>query len=288
MTREFHDLSEALLNHESGGTTLWGNLGYWATAHTYPEACAALADELGSRLQLGPDTRLIEVGFGCGDALLHWMRTYGVQTLAGLNLSQSQTCHAQARLTAEGHAEIASRLHVGSVIELQDFAGSLPWSATAIAALDCAYHFPSRERFLDDAAALLPVGGRVGVTDLLLARPPRGIEHVVLRVICRLARIPRDHLVTEPELRQQWQRAGFEVTYLHDLSAGVMRPFGNWLDGYRCQFSRDGRGPQWRKYRATAAVLHWADARDLLRYAVCVGRRAPPEPTTAAASPHAG
>lgn len=287
MTREFHDLSEALLNHESDGNTLWGNLGYWATAHTYPEACAALADELGRRLQLGSDTRLIEVGFGCGDALLHWMRTYGVQTLAGLNLSRSQTDYARLRLTAEGHAKIADRLQAGSVTELLDFAATLPWSATTIAALDCAYHFPSRVRFLDDAAALLPVGGCIGFTDLLLARPPRGIEHVVLRVICRLAQIPRDHLVTVHELRQQWQRAGFEMTYLHDLTAGVMRPFGNWLDGYRRQFGRDGRGPKWRKYRATAAVLRWADARGLLCYAVCVGRRAAPESSTAAASPHA-
>lgn len=277
MVREFHDLAERLLNLESDGVTAWGNLGFWATATTYPEACAALADQLAERLHLEPDTRLIDIGFGCGDQLRHWMTRYGVQTLAGLNLSQSQTRHARQRLIADGQTSVAAALRQASVTELRPYAGSLPWTATTLVALDCAYHFPSRPRFLEDAATVLPPGGRLGYTDLILARPPGTVgERVALQVICGMARIPHSHLIAETEVREQWCRAGLELQCFDDLTADVLRPFGDWLGRYRQQYGgREGR-LRWTKYEATARVLRWADQRRLLRYVVCVGQRAGP------------
>lgn len=278
MPREFHDLAESLLNHESGGTTAWGNLGDWGEATTYPRACVALADQLGQRMALGPDTRLIDVGFGCGDQLLHWIHRYGVRDIAGLNLSHSQTALAQQRLTEQGQAATASKLSSGNVSDL------LPWARrmalprpNALIALDCAYHFDTRQQFLTDAATLLPTGGLLGMTDLLLARNRYALhERAALAAMSRLSHLPRANLVTAETYREQWQRAGFVIESFVDLTDRVLLPFGQWLRRYKATTPATGRA-RWLKYDGTAAFLRWAAQRDMLRYVLCIGRRVPSE-----------
>jgi cyclopropane fatty-acyl-phospholipid synthase-like methyltransferase len=274
MPDEFHNLAERLLNHESEGRTVWGNLGHWRTAHSYPEACAALADQLAERMRLNPDDRLVDLGFGCGDQLLHWHHQYGVQWMAGLNLSQSQTQLARSRLEAAGLS--TGRLCAGSAATLSAWAAATRITAvSAVVALDCAYHFENRAQTLCDAAALLRPGGRLGVSDLILARPPRGaVEHSALWMMCRLSRIPAHNLLIEDGYRAQWHAAGLEITDWKDLTPHVFRPFGDWLHRYRAAMPpARSAGARWGKYTATARFLAWADRRRLLRYIVCVGTR---------------
>lgn len=278
MKREFHDLAETLLNHESssesGGATAWGNLGYWEHARSYPQACAALADQLGTRLQLGADTRLLDIGFGCGDQILHWRQHYGVREITGLNLSRSQTDFARRRLADAGAAETAGRLHAGSVAQLTQWATNIGLQkADAILALDCAYHFPSRRKFLAGAAALLGPGGRLGVTDLVLAQQPLAFwKRAPLRLMTHFCHIPWHNLVDADTYRAQWREAGFALEFCADITEQVFAPFGQWLRRYRAALNPALAGPaDWRKYEATAAFLYWAQRQQVLRYIVCTG-----------------
>lgn len=281
MTREFHDLAEAALNHESGGQTCWGNLGLWHGAQTYPEACTALADVLGQALRLGPGSRIVEAGFGCGDSLLHWRRRYGVQAIAGLNLSESQTASARQRLLAAGEPDIAQAITRADVRQLPAWArqqGSGGLSAPdTVLALDCAYHFSDRDQFLLDAAAVLPAGGRLGLTDLLLSRSDLGArERLPLRAFAHLARIPWDNLLTEAPYRARWRAAGFEIEHFEDLTPAVFPGFGLWLRRYRAGLSPEQRrAVNWTKYTATAQVLRWAWKHRVLRYVLCTARKLP-------------
>lgn len=276
MPREFHDLAERQLNHESGGATAWGNFGDWQTAQTYPAACTALADQLGTRLALSARSRVMDVGFGCGDQLLHWVRHYGVRQLAGLNLSSSQTDFARQRLADAGHPNIAAALMVGSARDLvpRATAGGQARPDTVIA-LDCAYHFESRTRFLTDAANVLAPGGQLGVTDLVLARDTRPWRHAAaLMFMTRSARIPRANLVTADTYRAQWRQAGFAEPAFVDISEQVMLPFGDWLRRYKQSLAPALRARiNWRKYDATAAFMRWACRERVLRYIVCVGQK---------------
>ena len=43
---------------------LWLNFGYWKTARTYPEACAALALRHAEAAALSPEDEVLDVGFG--------------------------------------------------------------------------------------------------------------------------------------------------------------------------------------------------------------------------------
>ena len=277
---EFHDLAETALNLESadleGGRTSWGNLGFWDGARTYPQACQALADQLAQGLRLGAQDHLLDVGFGCGDQILHWRRAYGVREIDGLNLSASQTALARQRLLEASETCIADRLHQGSVAHL------LPWAQRVsfgrpdvILALDCAYHFASRRQFLSDAAALLGPDGRLGVTDLILARRPLPPWHAApLGVATRLARIPWQNLRDADAYRHEWEQAGFRIEHYVDITEQVFRPFGDWLRRYRASLGPErAAGIQWRKFELTAAFLNWAQRHQILRYVVCCGRQ---------------
>lgn len=276
MSGEFHDLAEAALNLESGGRTHWGNLGDWQDARTYPEACEALADRLASGLRLDETTRLVDVGFGCGDQILHWIRRYGVRHVAGLNLSHSQTELARRRVAADGHSDIASGLQQGSVDALAAWAartGQAP--VDAIVALDCAYHFPSRRSFLRQAAEVLRPGGRIALSDVMLARPTLPLHRrALLGVMGHFSRIPSGNLVGRDDYLAQWRDAGLQVEAFEDITEHVFQPFGTWLSRYRASLDPDvARRIDWKKYRATAAFLRWADREQVLRYVSCVGVR---------------
>lgn len=282
--REFHDLAlAAALNHESdaGEHTHWGNLGLWSRpGMRYADACAGLADRVVQGLGLGPDTRLVDVGFGCGDQVLRWISRYGVRRVHGLNVSRSQTALARQRVAAAGHGDIAQQLEQGSATDLYAW-----WSARAAAgvkadavvALDCAYHFaPSRRVFLRQAASVLRPGGRLALCDVVLARADLSLrQRAVLAGMARLSHIPAANLLTAKDYRLQLGRAGFEIEHFDDLTAAVFTPFGEWLDRYRAALHPAlRRRVAWTRYRATASFLRWADQERVLRYVVCVaGRR---------------
>lgn len=281
MNSEFYDLAELALNYEAkdgngAPMSAWGNLGYWDGARSYPQACQALADQLAQGLRLSHQDRVLDVGFGCGDQILHWRRAYGVQDIDGLNLSASQTALARQRLAQGAEAPLAARLRQGSVAQL------LPWARRTglsrpdvILALDCAYHFPSRRQFLADAAALMGPGGRLGVSDLVLARHPLPPWKAgPLRVATRLSRIPWHNLCDAEDYRRQWGQAGFRVEHFVDITEQVLSPFGAWLRRYRAALDPAvAQAVNWRKFQATAAFLRWAQSRHVLRYIVCCGVR---------------
>lgn len=216
------------------------------------------------------------MGFGCGDQVLRWREHFGVREIDGLNLSHSQTAFARERTAQHGHADLAPRLHVGDARSLGAWARQTGVAPDTVLALDCAYHFPSRADFLAAACQLLPPGGRIGLTDLVLARdslhPLR--ERLPLRVIAGASHIPHANLVTESDYRAHWTRAGIQVETFHDLTPQVFQPFGDWLRRYGAGLDpAAARSVRWGKFTAVARFLAWAQTRGVLRYVLCTGRK---------------
>ncbi|MEL6875501.1 MAG: class I SAM-dependent methyltransferase, partial [Pseudomonadota bacterium] len=261
---EFHDLAEIALN--SNGEA-WGNLGYWKEETEYSAACAALARLLGDAVQLDTESVIMDAGFGCGDQLLMWLDHYHIAGLYGVNNSHSQTAFARQRLTETGHGQIADQLHEGDVNDPAhwDFGTGTP-SVNRVIALDCAYHFPDRERFWQQTARALQPGGRVGVTDLILTDHYHqgGVGSLVLRAMLKASRIPSQNMIGEKEYIRSMEQAGLEQIELQDISSDVLPAFGKWWQTYQ----RTARLP-WSgrlKYGITARFLDWAWRKNLLRY----------------------
>jgi microcystin synthetase protein McyJ len=144
---------------------LWLNLGYWAEANTYPDACAALASKLAERAELGPSDEVLDVGFGYGEQDFYWVNTLGVRRIVGLNVTPLHVELAQRRVKARGLGErIDLRLGSATAVPLDDS------SVDKVVALESAFHFNTREVFFREAWRVLRPGGVLCLADMV----PRG------------------------------------------------------------------------------------------------------------------
>jgi ubiquinone/menaquinone biosynthesis C-methylase UbiE len=282
---EFYNLSERILNT---GDLYWGNLGYWQRGSDYSNACAHLARSLAEAVDLDQNSWVFDVGFGCGDQLLLWLREYRVEFLCGINYSVSQTELAQQRLQQAGYKKAANNIHQGNITELDHYSDSYSdrhleshtKNINRILALDCAYHFPSRKQFIEDSYRILKVSKnddyskKIGFTDIVLANTASGKalpwgKRILLNTMLRLSQIPQENIITLQEYEQQLQQSGFEQVSSQDISEHVFLPFGDWLVSQedRIKKSTDKRSI-WLKYKVTSAFLAWAYNNEILRYVI--------------------
>ena len=275
MSQEFHDLSEELLNSEN---QYWGNLGYWKSHQDYSSACSALADELAIAVQLDDTSNVFDAGFGCGDQLLLWLQKYRVNSIQGINYSDSQTRLAQNRLGKSCFSQAVNEISYGSVAEMdENLPSHLIHDINVVLALDCAYHFPSRTQFFTSSYKKLKDAGRIGLTDILLSDVQVSLfKRFVLRTMLFLSRIPQGNIVTVSTYNKELSDAGFENIIIRDVSDQVFTPFSDWLYEFKKGEGRLRSSSKftWLKYDVTAKFLKWADLNNILRYAIITADKA--------------
>ena len=143
----------------------WCNLGLWrgdaeGESPGYDAACAQLARALGAHAALSSDDTVLACGCGRGAELHLYKREFGVRHVTG-----AERDAAAARAFAPTHNV---RLVTAPAETLGErFAQRGAFSA--VLALDTVYHFDRAHFFATCAEKLLLRGGRVAVTDVLLA-----------------------------------------------------------------------------------------------------------------------
>ncbi len=203
-----------------GGRLL--NFGYWAAgAATQQVAARALVHQVAQLANLQSAETLLDVGCGFGEAALILHRKYQVEQVVGVNVTGCQLEFARARARA---------LRVqGNVRFCFGDATQLPFDDSTfdhVVALESAFHFDSREAFMEEAARVLKPGGRVTLADVVPLKSKKGLLRKY--AASRLWLFPITNAYGAEQYVYKLGKAGFESIELRSIGAAVYPGYVDW------------------------------------------------------------
>ena len=203
--------------HSFSERGLYLNLGYWAEARTIDEACEAMVERVGRTRGITSADEVVDVGFGFAEQDIYWARRFAPRRIIGLNITPEQVRLARARVLALGLDDRID-LREGSAT-----ATGLPDACCdVVTAVECAFHFHTRERFFAEAARLLRPGGRLVLADSIPTRPdPDPWQHPLQTLSSAIVRsllsVPRANVYTRDVYAAKLAAAGFEGVQVESI-----------------------------------------------------------------------
>ena len=231
---------------------LWLNLGYWDKARTYPEAASAMAQQLGEAAQLGPQDRVLDVGFGFAEQDFYWIERFRVAHITGLNVAPLQVERARRRVCARKLTDRID-LRLGSATQIPFDSGTF----TKVTALECAFHFMTRELFFHEAFRVLAPGGRLALADGIPA-PGQDAPNLLTKLILRGWATPIENYYDRDVYKQKLEACGFVNVQYRSIAVDVFPGTLKYKELRRAGFSlEDAAIPELDARERAQALKKW-------------------------------
>ncbi|KAG8913731.1 hypothetical protein FRC00_001735 [Tulasnella sp. 408] len=203
----------------------------------FPDACEALASKVISAARCVPGGHVLDVGHGSGDSLiLHalYPSSPKLERLTGITSNKDQYEEAARRVQdtcRRGATDIKLQLYHGDAVFHQsnappthlhplDPSSTLP-PFTAITAIDCAYHFRSRNKFLQQSFVRLAPGGFIALADMNLVPTRSPLRRALARVLCVILGVPWENMISPSAYAQQLTDTGFADVEVEHIASEV-------------------------------------------------------------------
>lgn len=188
-----------------------------------------------------PSERFADVGHGTGESLIVLLSHPSVPRPSSVNGITSLAAHHQrsedrvARLKASLEGSVPEcTLYCGDAVCNPVAAVDHPLSPSSsseydtILALDCAYHFNTRETFLQQSFDKLAPQGRVALADICFA--PNALQSLRTKIITSIVTVlPKHNRVSTDEYVQQMKAIGFSDVIMEDITDQVFPGFVRFL-----------------------------------------------------------
>lgn len=262
-------LDHALLNLQLPPPTMWMNMGWWdTTTSTLPEASENLLRRLLQAADIPTGSRILDLGFGCGDQSLVLQRSF---EYSGITLSSVQFDTAQRRLPhgSDIFCGDAARPEMWPDKLVQKTGESTDW----VLALDCMYHFrPSREGTVRVAGQKLQAG--LAAFDLFRAQDVSRWQMALLRVVCWMADLPWANMCTAEEYRDMLVKVGgYADVEIEDISANVYAGLAGFIKKRDRDLKDIGVSGGVGRYTGAAKLFGWLGTTGLIRACLVVARK---------------
>jgi ubiquinone/menaquinone biosynthesis C-methylase UbiE len=254
---------------QGGGETgqLWENQvhwGYWddpktatGTQAAYTAAMEAMNGVLFEAGRLADGQRLLDVGCGFGGTIQQINGSYSGMELTGLNIDPRQLAAADAQITPA---------HGNTLRWVEADACELPFednSFDRILAVECIFHFPSRQKFLSEAARVLKPGGCLAVSDFVPTMMFFGKTPIWMAIRPRIAK--SYGTLGDVPLRgykSMGKNAGLELVARRNIRKNTMPTYPFLLRFFREQASADAQdtlsvGTRWMKWLSKLSLLQY-------------------------------
>ncbi|MEA5466215.1 class I SAM-dependent methyltransferase [Leptothoe sp. PORK10 BA2] len=196
--------------------------GYWANpaeADGSVEDFAVAAENLCQRVyaaaSVNEHEQLLDAGCGFGGTIASLNEQFKNLDMIGLNIDPRQLDRARQEIKPLANNKIT--FVEGDACQLPFADGSMD----VVLALECIFHFPNREEFLQEAKRVLRPGGRLGICDFVSTPIFKTLQQVVntfTKPVISGTFGRSDSCFTVSDYRTLAQKTGFQLTTQEDIT----------------------------------------------------------------------